>query len=83
MRYALLAVLLTACVSESAVGPYVKSVARQGPWLIVQKCTIILSGDELHEGECTMEQMPLGTIPVQQPPGPPMQMPQAPGAPTR
>jgi hypothetical protein len=87
VRVALVALLLTACAGESTVGPYVKSVARQGPWLIVQKCTIVLSGDELHEGECSMEQMPLGTIPIQQPPmvappGPPgapaMQLPQAP-----
>jgi hypothetical protein len=74
-----LAVALAACApSTSQIGPYVKSVARNGAWLAVQRCMIVLEGNTLAEGECTVEQFPLGTIPQ----GAPVQMyPQAaPGA---
>jgi hypothetical protein len=70
---ALVAMLLLcgACVNESAIGPYVKSVNRNGNWLIVQKCMIMMEGDDLAEGRCTMEQLPLGSVPMM----PPQQMP--------
>jgi hypothetical protein len=79
-------VLCSACVSESQIGPYVKSVNRNGSWLIVTKCMIMQEGDELAEGRCTMEQLPLGSVPMmpppqqgypQQPMPPPQPMPQS------
>ena len=60
-----LAILLAfgGCATSSAVGPYVKSVARNGAWLAVQKCMIVLEGDDLTETSCTIENVPLGSIP--------------------
>ena len=74
-------VLCSACVSESQIGPYVKSVSRNGNWLMVQKCMIMLEGDDLAEGRCTMEQLPLGSVPMYQPPMPQQPMPPQPPGP--
>ena len=81
---AIAAALAGGCVPTSQVGPYVRSVVRQGPWLVVQKCMIVLEGDDLSEANCTVENLPLGSVPMgpppgpgQQPMGPPMQ-PQGP-----
>jgi hypothetical protein len=67
-----IAALLAGCVATSQVGPYVKHVQRNGDWLIVHKCMIVLEGDDLHEAACTAEQVPLRTVPMmpQQPPPP-------------
>jgi hypothetical protein len=79
-----LALLLGGCVATSQVGPYVKHVQRNGDWLIVHKCMIVLEGDEIHEGQCSAEQLPLGTVPIAPQPMPPQQMPpQQPPPPAR
>jgi hypothetical protein len=71
MRALLLSLAIAAgCVPTSEIGPYVKNVSRQGAWLAVQKCTIILEGDSLSEGTCTVTHVPIASYP----PGPPMQM---------
>jgi hypothetical protein len=59
-----LACALGGCASQSQIGPYVKSVARNGPWLAVTKCTIVLVGEELEEGTCTLEHVPLSQVPM-------------------
>jgi hypothetical protein len=74
---AIAAALVTGCVPTSQIGPYVRSVQRQGAWLVVQKCMIVLEGDDLNESNCTVENLPLGSVPMGPPmgppPGPPMQ----------
>lgn len=60
----LLALALAGCTSTTTIGPYVKSVARNGAWLAVQKCMIVMEGDELSEGECTVDHVPLATVPA-------------------
>jgi hypothetical protein len=77
MKRLMLAVTLAAgagCASQSQIGPYVKSVARNGAWLAVQKCMIVLEGEELLEGPCTIEQVPLMALPAA-PAGPGMAVP--------
>ncbi len=64
----ILALALMGCTTATQIGPYVKSVARNGAWLAVQKCMIVMEGDNLEEGACTLEHVPLGTLPVA--PGP-------------
>lgn len=69
-----LAMLLVGCVSRSQIGPYVKHVARNGDWLVIHKCLIVLEGDDLTEQSCTYEQLPLRQVPLGPPPpvsGPP------------
>jgi len=63
-----LCVLLAACAGTSAsrVGPYVKHVARNGDWLAIYKCLIVLEDSDLHERNCTVEQIPLAAIPQMQ-----------------
>ena len=75
----LLALLATGCVAHSQIGPYVKHVARNGDFLVVHKCIIVLDGDELSEQSCTVEQLPLRTLPTAPPPANPVPPP----APTR
>jgi hypothetical protein len=86
---ALALALLGGCVASSQIGPYVKHVARNGDWLVVHKCMIVLEGDALTETACTVEQLPLRSIPQGPPPvGPALAPPPAgtptapPGAPT-
>lgn len=57
-----LALALTGCTSATQIGPYVKSVARNGAWLSVQKCMIVMQGDDLAEGPCTLEHVPIGAM---------------------
>lgn len=57
-------VLLAACASRSHIGPYVKSVHREGGWLIVEKCTISLLGERLDESDCATDRVPLPTVQV-------------------
>lgn len=64
MRALLLLALLGACVSTSQVGPFVKHVQRNGDFLVIHKCMIILEGDEIREANCAAEQIPLRSIPV-------------------
>lgn len=71
-----LATLAGACVSVTRVGPYVKHVSRNGDWLVVHKCIIVLDGNSLAEEGCTVEQLPLGSVPQAAPP--PVQPPAAP-----
>ncbi len=75
MKLAILSVLLAGCVATSQVGPYVKHVQRNGDWLVVHKCMIVLEGDDLHESQCTVEQVPLRTVPMMPQQMPPQQMP--------
>lgn len=85
MRVILLSLAIAAsCIPTSEIGPYVKNVSRQGAWLAVQKCTIILEGDSLTEGTCTITHVPIAQMagaPVYGPPMPqqgpmqPMQQP--------
>jgi hypothetical protein len=77
MKKLLLAFLATGCVSTSQIGPYVKHVQRNGPWLAVTKCMIVLEGDDLNEAECTVEHVPLTSVPMQ--PGPMQPGPIQPG----
>lgn len=71
MRVLLLSLAIAAgCIPTSEIGPYVKNVSRQGAWLAVQKCTIILEGDSLTEGTCTVTHVPIASYP------PPMMQPQ-------
>lgn len=65
---ATLAASLAGCANRSQVGPYVKSVARTGEFLAVIKCFIVLEAEELREEACTIEHIPLRSIPMQ-PPG--------------
>lgn len=60
---------LGGCASSSRIGPYVKHVARNGDWLVVHKCVIVLDGHYLTEADCTVEQLPLRSIPQGPPPG--------------
>lgn len=63
-----LAVLLFAgCAQTSHVGPYVKHVARNGDWLVIHKCFIVLEDKTLSETDCTVEQVPLASVPQMQP----------------
>lgn len=76
-----LALAVTGCTSTTTIGPYVKSVARNGAWLAVQKCMIVMEDDVLSEGSCTVEHVPLGTLPPTpvaptQPPGTTVAAPQ-------
>lgn len=41
-----------ACVTSSIIGPFVKSVTRSGPALVVESCEIVLERGKLHEGTC-------------------------------
>jgi hypothetical protein len=72
-----IAMLAGGCISTSQVGPFVKHVQRNGDWLVVHKCMIVLEGDEIREQACTAEQVPLRSLPsVPQPqvqPQPPVQ----------
>jgi hypothetical protein len=84
MRWLVLAFLVGCGTAHSQVGPYVKHVARNGDWLVIHKCMIVLDGVELGEASCTVEQMPLRALPQAQPPmvqpgaPPPSGMPVAP-----
>ena len=73
MRWLLLAAL-AGCASTSQVGPYVKHVARNGDWLVIHKCVIVLEDKNLSEEGCTVEQLPLAALPQMH--MPPAQMPQ-------
>jgi hypothetical protein len=55
--------LCTGCMMPTPIGPYVKSVARNGAYLAVQKCTIVLDGDNLREAQCGWEQVPIAALP--------------------
>lgn len=68
IRFALVALLVGCAASRSQVGPYVKHVTRNGDWLVIHKCMIVLEGVELGETACTVEQMPLGALPQVPPP---------------
>jgi hypothetical protein len=55
-----LALLLAGCYARGPVGPYVRSVSRAGNALVIERCTIVLEGDDqLRFGTCTTEQIPL------------------------
>lgn len=75
-------VLSGGCVASSQIGPYVKHVARNGDWLVVHKCMIVLTGNELTETDCTVEQLPLRSIPQGPPPVGPAMAPPPAGTPT-
>ena len=64
MRALLLAAILSACAAPTQVGPFVKHVQRNGDFLVVHKCIIILDGDDLREGGCAAEQIPLRSLPM-------------------
>jgi hypothetical protein len=52
------------CVTTSQVGPFVKHVQRNGDFLVVHKCIIVLENDEISERACTVEQVPLRSVPM-------------------
>jgi hypothetical protein len=62
-RIAALALMLCSCMTATPIGPYVKTVARNGAYLAVQKCTIVLDGDNLREDQCGWEQVPIAALP--------------------
>lgn len=73
---ALIVVALAACTRASQIGPYVKHISRNGDWLVVHKCMIVLDGESLSESSCTTEQLPLRSTQVPPPlQGPPPPMP--------
>jgi hypothetical protein len=58
-RTALL-LLLAGCYARGPVGPYVRSVSRTASALVIERCTIVLEGDDhLRFDTCTTEQIPL------------------------
>jgi hypothetical protein len=61
MKRVLLAVGLAACTSPATSGPYVKSVIPYGNALLVERCTLIIGGNGLREGECTKKIVPLSS----------------------
>jgi hypothetical protein len=71
-------IAVVGCASASRIGPFVKSVARQGSALAVVTCEIVLDGNELHEGACYTQMIPLGSEP-----GPPGASEPAPPVPPR
>ena len=76
-----LLMLVAGCVQTSYVGPYVKHVARNGEWLVIHKCFIVLEDKDLSETDCTVEQVPLAAVPQMQPqpqPAAPQPQPQPP-----
>jgi len=68
MRWLVLSFLVGCGSVHSQVGPYVKHVARNGDWLVIHKCMIVLDATELSEAACTVEQMPLRSLPQAPPP---------------
>ena len=78
---ALVLAFLVGCGSHSTIGPYVKHVQRNGDWLLVQRCMIVLDDQDLSETACRIDYVPLAQVPVQQmqpqmqPPMQPMQPP--------
>lgn len=65
------AVVVAGCgAGRSQVGPYVKSVIRDGEWLAVTKCMIVLDDEVLHEQECSLHKIPLRSVPPPPPPAP-------------
>ena len=62
---------LAACMRQTQVGPYVKSVTRDGNWLIVQRCMLQLEGDDIFENKCTKDQVPLASVAPAPAAGPP------------
>ncbi|MFT3691727.1 MAG: hypothetical protein QM831_01215 [Kofleriaceae bacterium] len=67
----LLALCVAGCVSGGTpIGPYVKTVARNGDFLAILRCQIVLEGDDLREDTCAWEQIPLARLrPMPGPPG--------------
>jgi hydrogenase maturation factor len=67
---ALVLAILVACggTSRSVVGPYVKHVQRNGDWLLVHRCMIVLEDKDLSETACRVEYVPLAQVPQQLPP---------------
>jgi len=56
---------------QSTIGPYARSIQRQGPALAVEMCMIELASDQLHDGPCHVVLVPL---PQPGPPGAPVAM---------
>lgn len=77
MRRLLLVLLVAGCAQTSTVGPYVRHVARNGDWLVIHKCVIVLEDKDLSETDCTVEQLPLAAIPQMQPQMQPQPLPPA------
>jgi hypothetical protein len=60
MKRTVLALLLAGCYARGPVGPYVRSMSRSGNLLVIERCTIVLEGDDvLRYGACTTQQLPL------------------------
>jgi hypothetical protein len=80
-----LALAAGGCIATSSVGPFVKHVQRNGDWLVIHKCLIVLEGDTIRESNCTAEQIPLRSLPMAPqaipPPGTAPTVPSTPRAP--
>jgi hypothetical protein len=59
MRRAVLLVALAACHPPGESGPYVKSVLPYAGGLAVTRCTLILDGGGIREGNCSTKVVPL------------------------
>ncbi|MGE0870893.1 MAG: hypothetical protein AB7P03_20170 [Kofleriaceae bacterium] len=87
IRCAIVVLLAAGCAvgcggaPRSAIGPYVKNIARNGDWLAVIKCQIILENNQLSEESCVIEQLPLGPIPMAPMPAAPAVIPESPATP--
>jgi hypothetical protein len=54
---------LAACVRSSQIGPFVKTITRDGNALSIVSCDIVLEGHELYEGQCYAQRITLSQLP--------------------
>jgi hypothetical protein len=60
MKRTAIALLLAGCYARGPIGPYVRSMSRTGNALVIERCTIVLEGDDhLRFATCTTQQIPL------------------------
>ncbi|HEX4422944.1 MAG TPA: hypothetical protein VH165_33740 [Kofleriaceae bacterium] len=64
MRRAIWLLALAACGAPAMVGPFVKTITRQGPSLIVVSCEILIDRGDLYEGQCYTQTVPLPASPL-------------------
>jgi hypothetical protein len=60
MKCAVFALALMGCVQLTKVGPFVKTIERHGAELTIVSCEIELEGNELRQGQCYSQTVPLG-----------------------
>lgn len=60
MKRAACALALMGCAQLTKVGPFVKTIERRGAELSIVSCEIELYGNELRQGQCYSQTVPLG-----------------------